>query len=100
MTMSHATAANVTNAMASAIAAHVMTVKMKLTRGNEEKKMATKKYELLQDDTKTVNSRKLYRIKALVAIGLSVAAGDVGGYVHWQIMKKLARQAFDSGEWL
>lgn len=23
-----------------------------------------------------------------------------GGYVHWQIMKKLARQAFDSGEWL
>ena len=44
--------------------------------------MATKKYELLKDDTKEYCGRTLYRIKALVAIGLSVAAGDVGGYVE------------------
>jgi hypothetical protein len=41
-----------------------------------------KKYELLQNDTREFFGRKLYRIKALVAIGLSVAAGDVGGYVE------------------
>jgi cytoskeletal protein CcmA (bactofilin family) len=44
--------------------------------------MANQKYELLQDDTKEFLGRKLYRIRALVAIGLSVAAGDVGGYVE------------------
>ena len=42
-----------------------------------------KKYELLKDDTITTSSGKtLYRIKALVAIGLLVAPGDLGGYIE------------------
>lgn len=41
-----------------------------------------KKYELLKDDTKIVNGKTLYRIRALVAISLTVAAGDLGGYVE------------------
>ena len=43
----------------------------------------TKKYELVQDDTvKTLDGRTLFRIRALVAIGQHVAAGDLGGYVE------------------
>ena len=41
-----------------------------------------KKYELIENDTKIVNGKTLYRIRALVAISLSVAAGDLGGYVE------------------
>ena len=42
-----------------------------------------KKYELLKDDTITTSSGKtLYRIKALVAIGLLVAPGELGGYIE------------------
>ena len=42
-----------------------------------------KKYELLQDDTVTTPSGEtLYRIKALVAIGLLVSPGELGGYVE------------------
>ena len=42
-----------------------------------------KKYELVKDDTITTPSgRTLYRIKALVAIGLLVAPGDLGGYIE------------------
>ena len=40
------------------------------------------KYELVKTDTKQFNGRTLYRIKALVAIGFSVAAGDLGGYIE------------------
>ena len=42
-----------------------------------------KKYELVKDDTITTPSgRTLYRIKALVAIGLLVAPGELGGYIE------------------
>ena len=41
-----------------------------------------KKYELLKDDTKQHLGRTLYRVKALIAIGLYVSAGDLGGYVE------------------
>ena len=40
------------------------------------------KYELLQEDTKKIGDRTLYRIRALVAIGMSVSVGDLGGYVE------------------
>lgn len=41
------------------------------------------KYELLKEDTVTTPSGKtLYRIKALVAIGLFVSPGDLGGYIE------------------
>lgn len=42
-----------------------------------------KKYELLKEDTVTTPSGKtLYRIKALVAIGLLASPGDLGGYIE------------------
>ena len=42
-----------------------------------------KKYELLSDDTvKTASGITLYRIKALIAIGLLVSSGDLGGYIE------------------
>ena len=45
--------------------------------------MTNKKYEFLDGDTITTpNGKKLKRIRALVAIGLSVAAGDLGGYIE------------------
>ena len=45
------------------------------------------KYELVLDDTKVVDGRTLYRIRALVAIAATlttpaVAVGDMGGYVE------------------
>lgn len=59
--------------------------------------MEAKKYELLQDDTKEFLGRKLYRIKALVEIGLSVAAGDVGGYVESERNLSQSGDAWVSG---
>ena len=59
--------------------------------------MGTKKYELLQDDTKERLGRKLYRIKALITIGLSVAAGDVGGYVESEKNLSQSGDAWVSG---
>ena len=45
--------------------------------------MTNKKYEFVDGDTITTPSGKtLRRIRALVAIGLSVAAGDLGGYIE------------------
>ena len=41
-----------------------------------------KKYELLQGDTKKIGDHTLYRIRAMVAIGMSVSVGDLGGYVE------------------
>jgi len=40
------------------------------------------KYELVKTDTKQFEGKTLYRIRALTAIGLLVAAGDLGGYVE------------------
>ena len=40
------------------------------------------KYELLQNDTKQFLGKTLYRVKALIAIGLYVSSGDLGGYVE------------------
>ena len=40
------------------------------------------KYELLATDTKHFNGRTLYRIRALVVIGLTVTVGDLGGYIE------------------
>ena len=45
-------------------------------------RMKMKKYELLQGDTKKIGYHTLYRIRALVAIGMSVSIGDLGGYVE------------------
>ena len=44
--------------------------------------MKTAKYELLNNDTKNVFGKKLYRIRALVGNGLNVSAGQLGGYVE------------------
>ena len=45
--------------------------------------MTNKKYEFVDGDTITTPSGKtLRRIRALVAIGLSVEAGDLGGYIE------------------
>lgn len=40
------------------------------------------KYELVETDTKQFAGRTLYRIKALVDIGLIVTSGDLGGYIE------------------
>ena len=40
------------------------------------------KYELLKTDKKQFLGKTLYRIKALVAIGSLVSAGDLGGYIE------------------
>ena len=56
-----------------------------------------KKYELLKDDTKQVGSKTLYRIKALVAIGTLVAAGDLGGYVESEKNLEVFGDAWVSG---
>ena len=57
-----------------------------------------KKYELLKDDTITTPSgRTLYRIKALVAIGLLVAPGELGGYVENENNLSLSGDAWVSG---
>ena len=43
--------------------------------------MSNKKYELLKDDTITINNKTLYRIKALIDFD-NVCAGDLGGYIE------------------
>lgn len=40
-----------------------------------------KKYELTSE-TKTIFGKKLYRIRALVDVGNTVKAGDLGGYIE------------------
>ena len=50
-------------------------------------KTYTKKYELVLNDTKVINGRTLYRIRALVAIAATVVTptvtvGDLGGYIE------------------
>jgi len=40
-----------------------------------------KKYELIKDDTKTINNKTLYRIRALRDFN-DVKKGDLGGYVE------------------
>ena len=40
------------------------------------------KYEFVEGDAKQEGGRTLHRIRALVAIGLSVSAGDLGGYIE------------------
>lgn len=47
-----------------------------MTQGNQMK------YELVKTDTKKVAGKTLYRIRALIAVGLSVSAGDLGGYIE------------------
>ena len=56
-----------------------------------------KKYELLKDDTKTHCGITLYRIKSLVAIGLYVSVGDLGGYVQSEKNLDCAGDAWVSG---
>ena len=58
-----------------------------------------KKYELLQEDTVTTPSGKtLYRIKALVAIGLLVSPGDLGGYIENTKNLDMSGDAWVSGD--
>jgi len=40
------------------------------------------KYELVKTDTKQIAGKTLYRIKALVAVGVLVSPGDLGGYIE------------------
>ena len=57
-----------------------------------------KKYELLTTDTKTHCGRTLYRIRALVAVGLSVSAGELGGYIEKEGNLSLVGDAWVSGD--
>ena len=57
-----------------------------------------KKYVLLNSDTvESLDGRSLKRIKALVAIGLSVSAGDLGGYVESEKHLSQSGNAWVSG---
>ena len=55
------------------------------------------KYELLQNDTKQILGKTLYRVKALIAIGLYVSAGDLGGYVEKENNLSISGNAWVSG---
>ena len=44
--------------------------------------MSNKKYEFVDGDTIEHNGITLKRIRAIVAIGLTVSAGDLGGYIQ------------------
>ena len=57
-----------------------------------------KKYELVKTDTVTTSGRTLYRIRALVAIGLLVAPGELGGYVENENNLSLSGNAWVSGD--
>ena len=60
--------------------------------------MTNKKYEFVDGDTITTPSGKtLRRIRALVAIGLSVAAGDLGGYIESEKNLSTSGNAWVSG---
>ena len=56
------------------------------------------KYELLENDTKEWNGRKLYRIRALVAIGLSVLPGKLGGYIEAEKNLQVSGDAWVYGD--
>ena len=56
------------------------------------------KYELVKTDTKQFAGKTLYRIKALIAIGLSVAAGDLGGYIEAKKNLSQSGNAWVSGD--
>ncbi len=43
---------------------------------------ASMKYEFVDGDTKEVDGRTLRRIRAVVAVGMLVAPGDLGGYIE------------------
>ena len=61
--------------------------------------MTNKKYEFVDGDTITTPSGKtLRRIRALVAIGLSVAAGDLGGYIESEKNLSTSGNAWVSGD--
>ena len=61
--------------------------------------MKNKKYEFVDGDTITTpNGKKLKRIRALVAIGLSVAAGDLGGYIESEKNLSTSGNAWVSGD--
>lgn len=49
---------------------------------NGQEKENTKKYELVKTEYRTVNNKKLYRIKALKNFGEDIKKGDLGGYVE------------------
>ncbi|WAW09982.1 polymer-forming cytoskeletal protein [Oxalobacter vibrioformis] len=57
-----------------------------------------KKYVLLKDDTKkTWDGKTLYRVKALVAIGLLVSPGTLGGYIESEKNLSVSGNAWVSG---
>ena len=53
-----------------------------------------KKYELLKNDTKTINGRTLYRIKALRSFG-NIIKGTLGGYIE-----KESNLSHDDNAWV
>ena len=58
-----------------------------------------KKYELVLDDKKEFLGITLYRIRALVAIGLTVSAGDLGGYIEKEEnLSQVSDNAWVSGD--
>ena len=52
------------------------------------------KYELVKTDTKRFYGRTLYRIRALVAIGLLIKPNDLGGYIESE--KNLSQMSGDA----
>ena len=58
-----------------------------------------KKYEFVEGDTIiALNGKTLRRIRALVAIGLTVAAGDFGGYIEAESNLSVSGDAWVSGD--
>jgi hypothetical protein len=57
------------------------------------------KYELVKTDTKQFAGKTMYRIRALVAIGLSVSIGDLGGYIESEKnLSQVSGDAWVSGD--
>ena len=57
-----------------------------------------KKYEFVEGDTIQHNGRTLRRIRAIVAIGLSVASGELGGYIESEAnLSQVSGNAWVSG---
>lgn len=56
------------------------------------------KYELLQDDTIELCGLKLYRIRALVAIGALVSPGQLGGYIEAEKNLSVSGESWVSGD--
>ena len=61
--------------------------------------MMNKKYELVKTDTiQTPSGKTLFRVRALIAIGSNVSAGDLGGYIESEQNLQVSDDAWVSGK--